>query len=150
MSYSILACKNEHYICLECVKDKTIRKCPICDINIKKQKPKRRYQAEKISKVLLEFQQISVESTKAQFKKEIGTFVESKLDCFECPVCFETIKAPLKIMSCTNDHYTCSDCLKSCSIKNCPICRESFEKQEPKRRFLSENILSFLQKHVHK
>ena len=146
-SGSILACKNEHLICIECSKDRSTKACPICNINLKKQRPKRRYQGENFFNVLLEFEQISLRSKKSEFKKEVKELVDSKRNIFECPICFETIRRPLKIFSCSNDHYICCGCLKDSHVKSCPICRESFEERQPKRRFHSENILEFLLKH---
>ena len=66
------------------------------------------------------------------------------MDIFDCPVCFEQMKAPLKIFGCSNDHYICSECLKSSSIKCCPICREDYKTMKPQRRYRSEHILAAL------
>ena len=62
---------------------------------------------------------------------------------FICPVCFELMKAPLKIYSCRNDHFICSTCLNKPIIK-CPICRDEFKIQKPTRRRSSEQLLSNL------
>ena len=83
---------------------------------------------------------------KSKLKEIIEETIESKMHIFECPVCFETISCPLTILSCTNDHYICSECCKGAGIKACPICRECFEKNLPKRRIQSEKILSYLLK----
>ena len=66
------------------------------------------------------------------------------MDIFDCPVCFEQMKAPLKIFGCSNDHYICSECLKSPRIKCCPICREDYKTMKPQRRYRSEHILAAL------
>ena len=62
---------------------------------------------------------------------------------FQCPVCFELMKGPLQIYSCSNDHFICSTCLNK-PIMICPICRDDFKNQKPTRRFTSEQLLSNL------
>ena len=52
---------------------------------------------------------------------------------FECPVCLEYMRRPFKIFSCRNGHFICSDCVSNPKIKLCPICRDDFYKQKPKR-----------------
>ena len=76
--------------------------------------------------------------------KEI--LIKNQLSNFKCPVCMEIMKKPLQILSCSNDHFICSECVKDSSIKECPICRESFMKNKPKRRYQSEKMLVFLYK----
>ena len=73
---------------------------------------------------------------------------------FECCVCLEYMKrpGPRYIYGCTNDHYICSKCLKSPTIKSCPQCRECFRKHSPKRRYQSEAMQELFQKlfEIHK
>ena len=69
---------------------------------------------------------------------------ETHLKIFECPVCFEIMRAPKMIYSCSNDHYICSDCLKDPSIQSCPICRQNYKTKRPERRFQSEQLLAIL------
>ena len=66
----------------------------------------------------------------------------------ECCVCLEYMKrpGPRYIYGCTNDHYICSKCLKSPTIKSCPQCRECFRKHSPKRRYQSEAMQELFQK----
>ncbi len=59
---------------------------------------------------------------------------------YDCPVCLELMSAPKHIFACSNDHMLCSDCLKNNRINNCPICREDFQENEPKRRRLYEKL----------
>ena len=56
---------------------------------------------------------------------------------FECPICHEDMKPPVKIFACVNDHYLCSDCLNK-DIKICPMCRDNFDENPPTRRPLAE------------
>lgn len=69
---------------------------------------------------------------------------KSELKVFECPVCFEIMEAPKQIYGCSNDHYICSECLKSSRIKCCPLCRVNFKVNKPQRRYQSEHLLAIL------
>ena len=77
--------------------------------------------------------------TIAKDEKKMGDIVDN----FNCPVCLELMERPLKIYSCTNDHFICSTCLNKPILK-CPICRDDFVFQKPTRRFTSEQLLSNL------
>ena len=57
-----------------------------------------------------------------------------------CPICFEEMIAPKQILCCSNGHGICSDCIPQ--IKECPICRETFEDEFPKRNFFAERLVS--------
>ena len=72
------------------------------------------------------------------------SLLKSQLKIFECPVCFEIMKSPRRIFGCSNDHFICSECLKSSCIKCCPICREDYETNKPQRRFKSEGLLALI------
>ena len=72
------------------------------------------------------------------------SLLKSQLKIFECPVCFEVMKSPRRIFGCSNDHFICSECLKSSCIKCCPICREDYETNKPQRRFKSEDLLALI------
>ena len=74
----------------------------------------------------------------------LESLLKSQMKIFECPVCFEIMKSPRKIFGCSNDHFICSECLKSSSIKCCPICREDYESNKPQRRFKSEDLLALI------
>ena len=58
---------------------------------------------------------------------------------YDCPICFEDMKAPLQIFACSNDHYFCSEC-QSTPILSCPLCREDFEAYPPTRRIAAERL----------
>ena len=72
------------------------------------------------------------------------SLLKSQLKIFECPVCFEIMISPRRIFGCSNDHFICSECLKSSCIKCCPICREDYETNKPQRRFKSEGLLALI------
>ena len=63
---------------------------------------------------------------------------------FECPICSEEMKSPLKIYACSNDHFLCSECLKQPKLVNCPICREDFSTKPPKPREREQRLLESL------
>ena len=44
-------------------------------------------------------------------------------DLLECPVCFQTLSAP--IFQCRSGHVVCKDCHPK--LENCPICRELYD-----------------------
>ena len=75
---------------------------------------------------------------------KLESILKSQLKIFECPVCFEIMKSPRRIFGCSNDHFICSDCLKSSSIKCCPICRENYQTHKPQRRLKSEELLALI------
>merc|ERR1712170_34397 len=56
---------------------------------------------------------------------------------FECPICYEDMKAPLQIFACSSDHYFCSECL-STPLERCSLCREDFSEHPPERRHAAE------------
>merc|ERR1712029_463609 len=76
--------------------------------------------------------------------ERLESLLKSQLKIFECPVCFEIMKPPRRIFGCSNDHFICSECLKSPSIKCCPICRENYQTHKPQRRLKSEELLALI------
>merc|ERR1712059_49647 len=42
---------------------------------------------------------------------------------FECPVCFEEMKPPVKMFHCRQGHVVCQNCLVEGHLKECPSCR---------------------------
>ena len=48
-------------------------------------------------------------------------FRKNKIECLECPVCFQTIDS-FPIDKCQNGHVVCKDCHPK--LENCPICRD--------------------------
>ena len=54
----------------------------------------------------------------------ISNAIEDKEKDLECPVCFDTAKAP--IYQCFEGHLICKDCLPS--LKICPECRTEYPK----------------------
>ena len=62
---------------------------------------------------------------------------------FQCTACQEVMRAPLKIYSCSKDHYLCSNCLQN--IKSCPKCKENFKAYNPtRRRGAEQHLIDFL------
>ena len=55
---------------------------------------------------------------------------------YECPICFDCMLPPKMIYSCHNNfkpHFICSDCFFDLQKKECPSCKEDFNKRTPKR-----------------
>ena len=55
---------------------------------------------------------------------------------YECPICFDCMGPPKMIYSCRNNfkpHFICSDCFFDLQKKECPSCKEDFNKRTPKR-----------------
>jgi len=46
--------------------------------------------------------------------------------CPNCPVCFESLKPPIRILQCINGHLVCEKCRLQPQVEVCPTCRESF------------------------
>jgi hypothetical protein len=65
-----------------------------------------------------------------------NTLLPSSLkDDYDCPICFSYMCRPKKIFSCNNifkPHFICSACLVNLPKKECPSCKEDFNKRKPK------------------
>ena len=48
------------------------------------------------------------------------------LPCPECPVCYESMRPPARILQCVNGHLTCVDCAKKVERFDCPTCKQEF------------------------
>jgi len=48
------------------------------------------------------------------------------LPCPECPVCYESMKPPVRILQCVNGHLVCTDCAKRMERHICPTCKQKF------------------------
>jgi len=46
---------------------------------------------------------------------------------FECPICFEEMKPPMRIWQCVDGHPVCEGCRKKLDSKGCPSCNRSVE-----------------------
>ncbi len=63
-------------------------------------------------------------------------------DLLECPVCMEdmSVGEPVRIFACSNDHWLCSGCATHERVSLCPICREDFRDNPPRRCLTTEKI----------
>lgn len=125
----IYGCSNDHLICSKCVR--CVNACPICRSSFRSQKPKRRFQCESLLTLILQKESLKIQDNEFFTKLE---------EMYECPVCFGTMGAQSHIVGCKNDHWFCSDCMDSSHFESCPICRKSFKKQKPKRRYKAESL----------
>jgi len=46
--------------------------------------------------------------------------------CPTCPVCFDSLKPPMRILQCINGHLVCEKCRNQPQVEVCPTCREGF------------------------
>ena len=129
----IYGCSNDHLICSKCVR--CVNACPICRSSFRSQKPKRRFQCETLLRLIIEKEELKIEEDEFCAKVE---------EMYECPVCFETMEAPCHIVGCANDHWICSECMDTSHFESCPICRKSFKKQKPRRRYKVESLYTIL------
>ena len=51
---------------------------------------------------------------------------EGKPPCPNCPVCFDSLKPPTRILQCINGHLVCEKCRMQPQVEVCPTCRECF------------------------
>ena len=61
--------------------------------------------------------------------------VEEKAAALKCPVCLETVKAP--IFMCQQQHLVCSSCQPK--LSSCPECREPYQGQPRRHRWAERN-----------
>ena len=46
--------------------------------------------------------------------------------CPECPVCYESLQPPAKILQCVSGHLTCLPCASKMERFDCPMCKQDF------------------------
>ena len=46
--------------------------------------------------------------------------------CPECPVCYESLQPPAKILQCVSGHLTCLPCASKVERFDCPMCKQDF------------------------
>lgn len=51
---------------------------------------------------------------------------EKQPPCPNCPVCFDSLKPPVRILQCINGHLVCEKCRMQPQVDVCPTCREAF------------------------
>ncbi len=70
------------------------------------------------------------------------TLVSTLADLLECPVCMEDMSRlrRIKILACSNDHWICAGCAEHSQVSTCPICREDFRQNPPRRCLNTEKI----------
>ena len=51
---------------------------------------------------------------------------EKQPPCPNCPVCFDSLKPPVRILQCINGHLVCEKCRMQPQVEVCPTCRETF------------------------
>ena len=48
------------------------------------------------------------------------------VSCPECPVCYEALRPPRRILQCVSGHLTCVDCARKVERFDCPTCKQDF------------------------
>jgi len=61
--------------------------------------------------------------------------------CPECPICFDEMKPPTRIVQCMSGHLICLKCRERPEVSSCPTCKEQFT---GKRAIGMENFLRAL------
>ena len=77
-------------------------------------------------------------------KEALSEHFKTAMSEFECPVCLDIMSSPIRIYSCSNDHFICSKCLTKPKLTTCPQCREDFKIHKPNIRHTSERFLAML------
>eukprot|EP00092_Neocalanus_flemingeri_P018949 GFUD01020529.1.p1 GENE.GFUD01020529.1~~GFUD01020529.1.p1 ORF type:complete len:269 (+),score=65.41 GFUD01020529.1:57-863(+) len=54
------------------------------------------------------------------------SFKKCSLPCPECPVCFEEMKPPVRIVQCRSGHLVCQQCGDRPQVLSCPTCKQEF------------------------
>ena len=81
-------------------------------------------------------------------KKNVNSSNQTQLKeglarALECPVCWVVMKA--NIFQCANGHIICRTCYLRREMKNCPVCRENFNKRAPVRCLFAEQMAQNLE-----
>jgi len=69
-----------------------------------------------------------LKSQKKELKQHLAklTAKPQNLPCPECPVCFDSMKPPTKILQCVNGHLVCVECARKVEKFICPTCKQEF------------------------
>jgi len=51
---------------------------------------------------------------------------KNDLPCPECPICFEDMKPPMRIVQCKSGHLICLQCGDRPEVLSCPTCKKEF------------------------
>jgi len=79
-----------------------------------------------VNKNDVDFESISHKNDSEDEARRQKNFIKSEregLPCPECPVCFEKMMPPTRIMQCSNGHLICKECVSKANIIDCPTCR---------------------------
>jgi len=62
----------------------------------------------------------------AQFKALKISSQKTSLPCPECPICFDEMKPPTRIIQCRSGHLVCQPCRDRPQVTSCPTCKQEF------------------------
>jgi len=100
--------------------------------HIKQAEEQRKLQAEERAKA--EKEKVSTKQDLEELKKSLDHLLltpensnnNKQPPCPNCPVCFDSLKPPTRILQCINGHLVCEKCRLQPQVEVCPTCRESF------------------------
>merc|ERR1712107_94234 len=76
----------------------------------------------------LEKVQTQAEKEKESIQKEHDNNIAAMWKTeFECPICFEEMKPPMRIWQCVDGHAICAGCREKLESKGCPPCSRSID-----------------------
>ena len=89
----------------------------------------KKLQRQQLEQSLSEDQLIkSYKDSKRELERHLSKLTSKPevLPCPECPVCYESMRPPARILQCVNGHLTCVDCAKKVERFDCPTCKQEF------------------------
>eukprot|EP00092_Neocalanus_flemingeri_P025014 GFUD01027126.1.p1 GENE.GFUD01027126.1~~GFUD01027126.1.p1 ORF type:complete len:278 (-),score=48.35 GFUD01027126.1:72-905(-) len=83
-------------------------------------------EANLVSKLSRSIGQSVDKSLTAKFKTLEVSSKKTSLPCPECPICFEEMKPPTRIIQCRSGHLVCQKCKERPQVVICPTCKQEF------------------------
>eukprot|EP00092_Neocalanus_flemingeri_P025016 GFUD01027128.1.p1 GENE.GFUD01027128.1~~GFUD01027128.1.p1 ORF type:complete len:277 (-),score=73.75 GFUD01027128.1:72-902(-) len=83
-------------------------------------------EANLVSKLSRSIDQSVNRSLTAKFKTLEVSSKKTSLPGPECPVCFEEMKPPTRIIQCREGHLICQECKEKPQVVICPTCKQEF------------------------
>jgi len=118
---------------IEKLAEKQLRERHVLDTKQKKQmEDQRKKQAAERTKA--EQEKVITKQELEELKKNLDHLLltpensskEKQPPCPNCPVCFDSLKPPVRILQCINGHLVCEKCRMQPQVEVCPTCRETF------------------------
>ena len=97
-------------------------------------------QIQHLSKLLKDTDDLILPSTTTEENDASSSSLRALRDELCCPICFEEMVSPKKILCCRNGHPICSDC--DGQVQLCPVCRVNLKELPGRRNQLAERLIS--------